>query len=228
MNKCSLVTSSLRYKIDSSQPFYWRVCWRIAIVVAASLVVLSCETQGPAPYTSDIYLVRHFQKQADGASVDVDLSVLGENNAIRLAQHLHTKQINAIYSTDYQRTKQTAQPSSDRFDVAITFYEPAELDALASKLLKNNNNQLVIGHSNTTGELFGLLGCESTALSESDYGDVFVVTRLHNNHQATLHACSRYQLDESASSQATQAVSKGENVEYYHDITQLMFIKKVS
>ena len=70
---------------------------RLTLVFIISQFVMACETAGPKEYTSEIYLVRHFQKQASTENQDVELTKLGNENAARLAQHLQSKNIKTIY-----------------------------------------------------------------------------------------------------------------------------------
>ena len=156
----------------------------------------ACGKSEKAETQSEIYLVRHFQKQAVTplSGKDVELTEEGHVNATRLSKHLESKGISAIYSTDYKRTKQTAAPTSELINIPVRIYNPRELEAFASQLLGTTNNQLAVGHSNTTGVLFGLLGCETIALSEDDYGDIMVVKRRHTEVGTTIVACSSYQL----------------------------------
>ncbi|MFT6267424.1 MAG: TonB family protein [Alphaproteobacteria bacterium] len=167
----------------------------LTIVIVFSLIV-ACKKQASAPYDSEIYLVRHFQKQAPtpASGKDVNLTKAGERNANGLAEHLQDKLIQTIYSTNYNRTKQTAEPSSQTLDILVSIYDPQSLKPFAEQLLDVDHNQLVVGHSNTTGVLFGLLGCETVALTEKDYGDIFVVKRSHSQTGVTISACVRYKL----------------------------------
>jgi phosphohistidine phosphatase SixA len=182
----------------------------VSVALMFTLLV-ACEKQAPASYESEIYLVRHFQKQSPpaGSSKDVNLTDVGQTNAILLAKHLKSKQIQTIYSTSFNRTKQTAAPSSEAFGLRPIMYDPQLLKAFSAKLLAANDNQLVVGHSNTTGILFGLLGCDTAVLREQDYGDIFVVKRLHTQNQTTLSACETYKL--------------AENI---YDVSQLILVKQ--
>ena len=136
---------------------------------------------------ADIYLIRHFEKQAKSVSVDVpknsrpdkgpSLTQVGLNKAESLAAFLQDKNIRFIYSTDYTRTLQSALPSSMRLDVSITLYSPKDLASFADGLKALDGNTLVLGHSNTTPQLLSLLGGPDKALGEKDYGDLFIITQ---------------------------------------------------
>jgi broad specificity phosphatase PhoE len=168
----------------------------MVLLILAIVLVCSCGDAKTSTVESEIYLVRHFQKQTVGADGDknVSLTEIGVSNARLLAEHLQNKRLKSIYSTNYKRTKETAAPTSLLTGVEISIYDPAALAEFAEKILALNHNQLVVGHSNTTGALFGLLGCENIALTEQDYGDIMLVKRIHSNAKMTISACETYKL----------------------------------
>lgn len=165
-------------------------------VVMSILLLSGCAKKDAIPYESEIYLVRHFEKEAqtDATGKDVSLNAAGQLNAVLLAEHLTNKNIKGFYSTDYNRTMQSIAPSSEAFGAAVSTYNPSLLDDFAVQLLKSKHNQLVVGHSNTTGVLFGLLGCDAFIMSEKDYGDILLVKRRHSADETTISACVTYKL----------------------------------
>lgn len=123
-----------------------------------------------------LYLVRHAEKQADG-SKDPDLTAQGKKRAEKLAAWLADKSIADVWSSDYQRTRHTAKPSLTNRGLELMLYDPRDLPALAGKLRGRQNNAVVVGHSNTTPELAGLLcDCEVAEIDELEYDMLFVVS----------------------------------------------------
>jgi phosphohistidine phosphatase SixA len=169
---------------------------KLLIVVIGLVFVSACGKTEKTSTESEIYLVRHFQKQVatEQSGKDVELTQEGRFNAQRLAEHLKNKSITSIYSTNYKRTKQSAHPTSQLLNVQVAEYDPRDLETFAMRLLETQESHLVVGHSNTTGVLFGLLGCETIKLSEDDYGDIMVLTRVHNASASTIKECASYQL----------------------------------
>jgi len=62
-----------------------------------------------------------------------------------------------IYSTNYIRTIETAKPLAESKKLDIDLYNANKLQAFAMKLIKNGEDAMVVGHSNTTSVLAGLL-----------------------------------------------------------------------
>ena len=198
---------------------------KLLILPICIVLMSACGKTEKLETQSEIYLVRHFQKQAVTplSGKDVELSDEGHVNAKRLSEYLKSKGIAVIYSTEYKRTKQTATPTSELINIPIEIYNPSELEAFASQLLGTNKNQLVVGHSNTTGVLFGFLGCEPIVLNEDDYGDIMVLKRSHTELGSTILACSSYQLGKQAPVIANLLFVKQSDLHKYYKQTNAAF-----
>ena len=99
--------------------------------------------------------------------------------------------LDVIYSTEYQRTKDTAQPVAKKKEKGVEFYDPQKLDDFAKLLIENGQDVLVVGHSNTTPVLAGLLVGEALVpFDESIYNRIYQIVlykdkgRLHVLHTA--------------------------------------------
>ena len=138
----------------------------------------------PATAQSSIFVVRHAER-ADAAAgsapmmaTDPDLSEAGKARAQSLAAALKDAGITAIYTTEYKRTKQTGEPLAKALGIQVTAVPAREMPALLEKLKAVTGNVLVIGHSNTVGEVIAGLGvAEPVKLTDSDYDNLFVVVR---------------------------------------------------
>jgi broad specificity phosphatase PhoE len=117
------------------------------------------------------YFVRHFEKQQGDNPA---LTETGRARAEALAAFFFDKPLNSMYSTDYSRTLQTATPVADLKNLEIQSYDPRNLAGFAIKL-KTQDHVLVVGHSNTTPELLGLMGGASITIEESEYGVLYIV-----------------------------------------------------
>lgn len=144
-----------------------------APATAATAVVE--DTVVTAPMT--IFLVRHAEKET---GEDPGLTEEGLDRAERLANLLSAVEFDAIFSTDYRRTQLTAAPTAAAKEITVQSYNPRELPAFAEKLKADfaGKTILVVGHSNTTPTLTGLIdGTESHApFDESDYENLMMVT----------------------------------------------------
>ena len=124
-----------------------------------------------------IYLVRHAEKEMTSDNPkDPPLTPCGEIRAKSLAIFFDSVELDVIYSTDYKRTKKTALPTAEKKRLEIKIYDPRELNDFAKLLINRKQDVLVVGHSNTTGVLAGLLiGEELGSFDEKIYNRIYQV-----------------------------------------------------
>ena len=139
-----------------------------------TLIAMSTVNTVFANDTYSIYLVRHAEKQTE--SDNPSLTICGKARAKQLASMLSQTGISQIYSTSYQRTRQTATPLSLTLNVAVQNYNPKYLEQLAVQLQQRQANTLVVGHSNTTPQLASLLAKQKIPpLTEKDYQQLYQI-----------------------------------------------------
>lgn len=122
-------------------------------------------------------LVRHAEKEDSGS--DPGLSAEGVERAEKLKETLSKISLSGIYSTDYRRTIETANPTANDKGLEVKIYDPFNLTSSASDILNSNRHQtvLVIGHSNTTPAFANYLLDENKLqqFSEDDYGNILIL-----------------------------------------------------
>lgn len=124
---------------------------------------------------SVVYLVRHAEKADTGK--DPELTDTGKQRAEALARLLKDAGVTHIWSTEYKRTKGTAEPLSARSRVKIETYDPSRLGEFATRLKSIPGRHLVVGHSNTTPGLVQALGGDpGQAMPDTEYDRFYVVT----------------------------------------------------
>lgn len=148
-----------------------------------ALVILGCQpannpdetTTSREPVT--IFLVRHAEKANDGTK-DPPLTAAGEARAARLREMLLAANIEHIYSTDYQRTRQTVQPLADTLGLSVTTYPPFDSTFITSLPERHAGQHILLtGHSNTVPATVNhLTGSSYGDFQEMEYDKVFVVS----------------------------------------------------
>jgi phosphohistidine phosphatase SixA len=85
--------------------------------------------------------------------------------------------VQRVFSTDYRRTRLTADPLATELGVSVEAFDPRDLSAFAEQLKAMTGARVVVvGHSNTTPELVGLLGGDSVRqMPEWEYDRLYVV-----------------------------------------------------
>jgi broad specificity phosphatase PhoE len=123
-----------------------------------------------------VYLVRHAER-VDQSS-DSPLSAAGEARAQRLATALRDAGLTRIFTTELQRTVQTAAPIAAAAQISATAVPAGSVDRLVSTLqsLGSHDRVLVVGHSNTLPNILTGLGvAASVAIADSEFDNLFVV-----------------------------------------------------
>ncbi|MBE9550088.1 MAG: histidine phosphatase family protein [Proteobacteria bacterium] len=125
-----------------------------------------------------ILLLRHAEKMSDVK--DPPLTESGHNRANCMAGWLvkqpFSKDIKVIYSSNYRRTLETAAPLATHLGVSIRLYDPRKLQGIAEELTTSGESAVIVGHSNTTPMLAGILSeQEITQMEETDYNSFWQV-----------------------------------------------------
>jgi phosphohistidine phosphatase SixA len=137
--------------------------------------------------TTRYYIVRHAEKEAATAMMlsDVPLSEKGMQRAEALKEILLRKKIGRIFSTNYNRTRATAQPLSAATGVRIESYDLADSAFIPQLKRLTHGTVLIVGHSNTVDDLVnGLTGkIILQDLPDAQYGDLFLVKKRGNSYR---------------------------------------------
>ena len=101
--------------------------------------------------TTTYYFIRHAEKnRTDKTNKNPHLIQKGILRAAKWSLVLNNVKFDAVYSTDYNRTKQTAQPTAEKNGLDITIYDPSVLNSDEFENNTQGKTVLVVGHSNTT------------------------------------------------------------------------------
>lgn len=134
-------------------------------------------------------VVRHVEKSNFGS--DPVLSTAGQLRANSLRDILTKVNLDAVYSTNFNRTRQTAAPTATEQGLAILNYDPFSLSPFVDSVLTNYNQGtvLVVGHSNTTPSLLNeLVGSNIyTNIPESEHDNLYIVSVFEKGRSEVLH-----------------------------------------
>lgn len=163
--------------------------WSLAIGLIALLGLALILKGLQSSEATTIILVRHAEKESSGK--DPSLTAEGVARAEDLKQLLQNVKLNAVYSTDYQRTRLTALPTADLHGLDIQLYDAKMLETFKQEILNTRQGQkiLVVGHSNSTPNLINLLTGENIyqQIPESDYDNLYIVTVIESAKAETLN-----------------------------------------
>jgi len=155
-----------------------------AFILSLAALVASGTPAAPAIRSASpptvVVLVRHGEKAAQPAQ-DPPLSEAGAARARALVQVARDAGVTAIITTQYERTRKTAEPTAIALHVTPEVVEAGPVashaKAVADQVLKHaGGTVLVVGHSNTIPAIVGALGApQPREICDSEYDQLFVV-----------------------------------------------------
>jgi len=129
--------------------------------------------------TTTYYLIRHAEKdRTDKSNRNPNLTEKGLERSERWANYFATIEIDAVYSTNYKRTLQTATPTAKSKNLEIITYNPRKMyDSIFQQNTKAKKI-LIVGHSNTTPMFTNkILGEKKYQwMKDDDNSSLFIVT----------------------------------------------------
>ena len=157
---------------------------RIQAIVIYTAIAVGLAWFFESQATTTMIFVRHAER-AGPSDTDPGLTPAGQRRAAELARQLVDADvvagIDAIYSTDTRRTRETVQPVADALGLPINIYETAEdnepvvdamVDAHKGKII------LVVGHSNTVPVLIAALGASKKVppIADTEYDNIYIIS----------------------------------------------------
>jgi len=136
-----------------------------------------------------VICVRHAEKQSEGNNPS--LTEEGHQRAQELSHIFDDIKIDAILSTDYNRTKETVRPLSKKKNIDVSLYNSRDLKAFAEDI-KNNyigKYTLISGHSNSTPQFINaMMGKkELENIAHEDYDNMYVAIFDNDGEITELH-----------------------------------------
>lgn len=145
-----------------------------SVTAFAVVLIVAIQAWAQESQSTTWLIVRH----ADRPGEEDAITPAGEQRAEQLAQLAKTLRVQAVYSTDFQRTRRTAEPTANALKLDITTYATLT-DEWFKELKSHHAGQvvLIVGHSNTAGKIVNGLGADGDFLiSDDDFDNLFIVT----------------------------------------------------
>ena len=134
-------------------------------------------------------LVRHAETTGSGS--DPNLSTEGQERTQELIRLLRNVTLDGVYSTNFNRTRQTAEPVAIDQGLTVQTYSPFSLNPFVDGILVDHYGKtiLVVGHSNTTPDLLNVLtgGNNFQDLPETQYDNFYLVTVFEKGRAEVTH-----------------------------------------
>ena len=120
---------------------------KIILICTFLFISSSCYSQEVTTY----YFIRHAEKlRIDITDKNPKLNYEGVKRADAWKEVFTNVKLDAVYSTDYNRTKLTAKPTANSKNLPIFLYDPKDMYSESFQHKTKGKAVLVVGHSNTT------------------------------------------------------------------------------
>jgi broad specificity phosphatase PhoE len=154
----------------------------IACLTTAVLVIVAHAEAPPCDRgATTILIVRHAEKPGKADS----LSAAGFARAKALVHAAGGADLKAIYHSDTNRARLTAEPLAKSLGITPAVYAAKEAEALVASIFSEHEGEavLVVGHSNTVARIVAAAGGPQIEdLSENEFDKLFIVTTAPCRH----------------------------------------------
>ena len=117
-------------------------------LIILSILFLSCNLT--IDDCVEVYLIRHAEKdRSDPLNKNPHLNKRGIERSLLWNGYFENKEVNSIYSTNYNRTIETVLPVSIAKGIKPIIYSASNINYESFLKKEKGNTVLVVGHSNT-------------------------------------------------------------------------------
>jgi broad specificity phosphatase PhoE len=156
---------------------------RIQVIVVYTALAFGLAWFLESQATTTVIFVRHAEKMTMPED-DPGLSPAGQRRVAELTRQLVDADvvagIDAVYTTPFRRTEETARPLADALDLPLNSYDAADTEAIMEHIVSAHKGKiiLVVGHSNTLPALIGNMGASKKVpkIDENEYDNIYIVS----------------------------------------------------
>ncbi len=156
---------------------------RMQVLIIYTAIAIGLAWFFESQATTTIIFVRHAEKAATPEE-DPPLSAAGQRRVTELTRQLVDADvvagIDAVYTTEFRRTRETARPIADALDLPVNTYDAADTDTVLDDILRDHKGEivLVVAHSNTVPELIANLGASKKVppIAEDEYDNLYLIS----------------------------------------------------
>lgn len=155
-----------------------KTIFTLLLVITFSLPSWSQDTTANTE-TTTYYFIRHAEKdRTDKTNRNPELNKLGKKRAKKWSKYFKNIHFDAIYSTNYNRTQQTAAPTAKKQKLEVLDYDPRTLYSEEFKKATQGKTVLLVGHSNTTPAFVNMVlgNKKHDDIDDNDNSKLFIVT----------------------------------------------------
>lgn len=153
------------------------------ILLLLVLCLVSFPSFSQTTTTTTYFLIRHAEKdRSDATNKNPHLSAIGFKRALKWSQVFKDIKIDSVYTTNYNRTIETANPTAASHHLKPINYNPDNIDYAAFKAKTKGKTILIVGHSNSIPEFVNrLIGQDKyKQIGDTNNANLYMVTIIGN------------------------------------------------
>tara|TARA_B110000483_G_C18143811_1_gene522554 strand:+ start:472 stop:966 length:495 start_codon:yes stop_codon:yes gene_type:complete len=158
---------------------------KFLLIIFVFTLFIACTSDKTTTY----YLIRHAEKdRTNNTNKNPNLNSDGVIRAEKWAKNFENIKLDGVYSTDYNRTQQTAAPTAKSKGLIVQSYNPSKMyDSIFKKNTKGKTI-LVVGHSNTTPVFANtILGQKKYKnMADNDNASLYIVTVVNDKKSSEI------------------------------------------
>ena len=150
----------------------------LLLVITLSLTSFAQEPE-ISEETSTFYFIRHAEKnRSDKENKNPNLTQKGVLRAAKWSLVFQNINFDAVYTTTYQRTRQTALPTAEKNGLKLSYYNPSEINRKNFLFSNTGKTLLVVGHSNTIPQLVYTFLCTEkySNIDDKNNANLYILT----------------------------------------------------
>ncbi len=156
---------------------------RIQVIIIYTAIAIGLAWFFESQATTTIIFVRHAEKALTPPE-DPGLSPAGQRRVAELKRQLVDADVvagvDAVYSTPFRRTEETARPIAEALGLSVNSYDAADTEAIIEYIVREHKGKviLVVGHSNTLPRLMADMGASKKVppIAEDEYDNIYIVS----------------------------------------------------
>ena len=148
-----------------------------ALIFILSTTLIQAQQAEKNPITS-FYFIRHAEKNTSNpADKDPNLITEGILRAARWSSVMDHIPFETIYSTDYNRTRNTAHPIAEKKNLPLTLYNPKNFDQRVFRKENRGKTVLIVGHSNTVPSMVNAFIGQDLykQIDDKNYSNLYII-----------------------------------------------------
>ncbi len=153
---------------------------RYLILICFTLFSINSFAQKePSSEITTYYFIRHAEKdRSDASEKDPHLTGEGHKRAQDWSMILQHIKFDAVYTTNYNRTKETGRPIAAKNNLEITSYNADTYFDTTFQSATKGKTILIVGHSNTIPEFVNaVIGKKKYEhIDDANNGNLYIVT----------------------------------------------------